>query len=173
MFNFIFKKKSNKDAKPVQNAAIENDKPDLVKKSEEDIFASAAKIEDNTESAGNLVIADTVLPSESSIEVPSELPEQLPQKSEVIDSTIKQETAPLIKQEAAPQVTEMEIPKSVAIEDKEIIEASKTNDIEPEVKIVNNEDRYTHPNNQDPSIWVPQLIEILREMAKEPVSPIK
>ncbi len=34
----------------------------------------------------------------------------------------------------------------------------------------NNQNKFTNPNNQNPEIWVPQLIEILKEMAKEEAS---
>jgi hypothetical protein len=213
MLNFSFRKKSNDnklpDTKNDQNIAVKNAAPIQASKVEEDIFALAAK-EEEERNLDNVVAADTVI-SNSALETPiqtdvkeseNKLPEQLSQIPAPINS--------VAEQASAPEAINIQTPEQPILEDKKIvaIEAAKpeinTNlkedespvikpaedansaniqaNVSEEASIQNNQEneinikaeevthdhkKFTHPNDQDPSIWVPQLIEILREMSKE------
>jgi hypothetical protein len=208
MLNFSFKKKSadkSQDLKKDQNTTVKVDLPIQNNEVEEDIFALAAK-EEEERNIANVAVAEVPMPNLTPEipaiadvkEVENKLPDQISQNPAPINATAKQE--------AAPEASEIQIPEQQPIlEDKKIveIEASKaeidnnpkenelpaikpvetnnSENISEEVSQNNQENeanikaeevardnkKFIHPNEQDPTIWVPQLIEILNEMSKE------
>ncbi len=201
MLNFSFKKKSandkSQDLKNDQNTTVKVDLPIQNSKVEEDIFALAAK-EEEERNIANVAVAEVPTPNLTPEipaiadvkEVENKLPDQISQNPAPINATAKQEAAPeqqpiledkkIVEIEASkaeidanPKENELPAIKPVETNNSENIseEASQNNqENEANIKaeeVASDNKKFIHPNEQDPTIWVPQLIEILNEMSKE------
>jgi hypothetical protein len=203
MLNFSFKKKSTDN----NSQEVKNDAPIQNSEVEEDIFALAAK-EEEEKNIDNLVTPDA-LKSNSTPEIPAiadvkgvenKLPEQLLQRPLPINDVAKQvinteavgvtnpEQQPILEDKKIVEIEsatieinnnpqENELPAIKPVESnnlenisQEVVKNNQENEASIKaVELTPDNKKFTHPNEQDPAIWVPQLIEILSEMSKEEV----